>query len=107
MHPRLKSVSLFTTTLLLSLTPSLLPRVSTRVTSTLDFLLPASAQTLTTQNRQAEADRLFQEGVQQYRQGQYLNAVSTYQRVLEIRQQLNDKAGIGQTLNNLGRGNLR
>jgi CHAT domain-containing protein/uncharacterized protein HemY len=40
--------------------------------------------------------------VQQYRQGQYLNAVSTYQRVLEIRQQLGDKAGIGQTLNNLG-----
>ena len=102
MRPCLKSVSLFTTTLLLSLTPSLLSRATTRVAPTLDFLLPASAQIPTTQNRQAEADRLFQEGVQQYRQGYYSKAVATYQRVLEIRQQLNDKAGIGQTLNNLG-----
>lgn len=114
MHPRYKSVSLFTTTLLLSVTPYLLPRATTRATPrtttrattrvapTLDFLLPAAAQTPTTQNRQAEADRLFQEGVQQYRRGEYPKAISTYQRVLEIRQQLNDKAGIGQTLNHLG-----
>src|SRR5919199_4916720 len=88
MHPRLKSVSLLTTILLLSLTPTL--------------ILPTSAQTLTTQNPQSEVDKLFQEGVQQYRRGEYPKALSTYQRVLEIQQQLNDKAGIGQTLNNIG-----
>lgn len=38
----------------------------------------------------------------QFRRGEYPKALATYQRVLEIRRQLNDKAGIGQTLNNIG-----
>jgi len=63
MHPRLKSVSLLTTILLLSLTPTL--------------ILPASAQTPTTQNPQSEVDKLFQEGVQQFRRGEYPKAVQT------------------------------
>jgi tetratricopeptide (TPR) repeat protein len=88
MHPRLKSVSLLTTILLLSLTPTL--------------ILPASAQTPTTQNLQSDVDKLFQEGVQQFRRGDYPKAVQTYQRVLELRRQQNDKAGIAQTLNNMG-----
>jgi tetratricopeptide (TPR) repeat protein len=94
MHLPLKSVSLFTTTLLLALTPSLL--------STSYFLLPASAQTSTTPNGKAEVDKLFQEGVQQFRRGDYPKAVQTYQRVLELRSQQNDKAAIAQTLNNMG-----
>jgi tetratricopeptide (TPR) repeat protein len=49
-----------------------------------------------------EVDKLFQEGVGQFRRGEYPKALVTYQRVLEIRRQLNDKAGIGQTLNNMG-----
>ncbi|AFZ19163.1 hypothetical protein [Allocoleopsis franciscana] len=132
MHPPLKSISFFTTTLLLSLTPSLFPssvgarhihwcqlNVSWAVETaaiqtkpayagfkTLVFplvhagglrfysrefhspglkltpmvpLLSVSAQTPTTQNRQTEVDKLFQEGVQQYRQGYYPKALATYQ----------------------------
>ncbi len=60
------------------------------------------AQTAASSDRKAEADKLFQEGVQQYRRGEYPKALQTYQRVLEIRRQLGDKAGIGQTLNNIG-----
>ncbi|MBD2301660.1 DUF2225 domain-containing protein [Nostoc sp. FACHB-190] len=62
----------------------------------------ASAQTQTSDTRKVEADKLFQEGVQQYRRGEYPKALQTYQQVLEIRRQMGDKAGIGQTLNNIG-----
>ncbi|MEW5859866.1 MAG: tetratricopeptide repeat protein [Cyanobacteriota bacterium] len=92
MHRRVYHLSLVTITLL-SLHPS-------------SFILHPSesalAQASTSQDRKTEADRLFQQGVQQYRQGGYPKALSTYQRVLEIQRQLNDKAGIGQTLNNIG-----
>ncbi|NJN13621.1 MAG: tetratricopeptide repeat protein [Richelia sp. RM1_1_1] len=60
------------------------------------------AQTATSSNTKADADKLFQEGVQQFRRGEYPKALQTYQRVLEIRRKLGDKAGIGQTLNNIG-----
>ncbi|NJN12116.1 MAG: tetratricopeptide repeat protein [Richelia sp. RM1_1_1] len=60
------------------------------------------AQTATSSDGKAEADKLFEEGVQQFRRGEYPKALQTYQRVLEIRRQLGDKAGIGQTLNNIG-----
>ncbi|MFE1744531.1 tetratricopeptide repeat protein [Coleofasciculus sp. H7-2] len=92
MHRRVYHLSLVTITLLLSLHPS---------SSILHLLESALAQAPTSQDRKTEADRLFQQGVHQYRHGQYRKAVATYQRVLEIRQQLNDKAGIAQTLNNI------
>ncbi|GJD19283.1 TPR domain protein [Rivularia sp. IAM M-261] len=60
------------------------------------------AQTATSSDKKVEADKFFQEGVQQFRRGEYPKALLTYQRVLEIRRQLGDKAGIGQTLNNIG-----
>jgi CHAT domain-containing protein/ATP/maltotriose-dependent transcriptional regulator MalT len=60
------------------------------------------AQTATSSDTKADADKLFQEGVQQFRRGEYPKALQTYQRVLEIRRKLGDKAGIGQTLNNIG-----
>ena len=60
------------------------------------------AQTATSSDKKVEADKLFQEGVQQFRRGEYPKALLTYQRVLEIRRQLGDKVGIGQTLNNIG-----
>lgn len=98
------NVSLFTTTLLFALTPLLLPNVGAGTgvrAGTGAPPLRVLAQAGTTANG-AEVDKLFQEGVQQYRRGEYPKALATYQRVLEIRQQLNDKAGIGQTLNNMG-----
>ncbi|MBE9087810.1 tetratricopeptide repeat protein, partial [Tolypothrix sp. LEGE 11397] len=56
----------------------------------------------TSSDTKADADKLFEEGVQQFRRGEYPKALQTYQRVLEIRRKLGDKAGIGQTLNNIG-----
>ena len=92
------NVSLFTTTLLFVLIPLLFPNV---VGAHGRAPLRVLAQAATTADG-TEVDRLFQEGVQQYRQGYYPKALVTYQRVFEIRRQQNDKAGIGQTLNNLG-----
>jgi CHAT domain-containing protein/uncharacterized protein HemY len=60
------------------------------------------AQTAISSDGKGEADKLFQDGVQQFRRGEYPKALQTYQRVLEIRRKLGDKAGIGQTLNNIG-----
>ena len=54
------------------------------------------------QNSTTEADKLFKQGVQEYRRGKYPQALKTYERVLKIRQQQVDKAGIAQTLNNIG-----
>lgn len=59
------------------------------------------AQTATTQNRKAEADRLNQEGIQQYRQGKFRAALETFQKVLAIRKEIGDKAGEGTTLDNI------
>ncbi len=99
MHPRLKSLSLFTTILLLALTPLLVPNV---VGAHGRAPLRIATEQASTAANGTEVDKLFQEGVQQYRRGEYPKAITTYQRVLEIRQQLNDQAGIAQTLNNLG-----
>jgi CHAT domain-containing protein/uncharacterized protein HemY len=60
------------------------------------------AQIMTSSDTKADADKFFEEGVQQFRRGEYPKALQTYQRVLEIRRKLGDKAGIGQTLNNIG-----
>ena len=60
------------------------------------------AQTATSSDGKAEADKLFQDGMQLFRRGEYPKALQSYQRVLEIRRKLGDKAGIGQTLNNIG-----
>ncbi|MBW4668131.1 MAG: tetratricopeptide repeat protein [Cyanomargarita calcarea GSE-NOS-MK-12-04C] len=60
------------------------------------------AQTATSSDGKADADKLFQDGVQQFRRGEYPKALQTYQRVLEIRRKLGDKLGEAATLNNIG-----
>ena len=62
----------------------------------------ADAQTPKTENMTAEADKLFQLGVQQYHTGLYPQALQTYGRALELYKQQNNEAGIAKTLNNLG-----
>ncbi|MDF5713532.1 MAG: tetratricopeptide repeat protein [Rhizonema sp. NSF051] len=59
------------------------------------------AQTLK-ENPKLVAEKLFQQGLQQYRQGYFSKALKTYQEALAIYRQLNDKAGIGQSLNDIG-----
>ncbi|MBR8839716.1 MAG: tetratricopeptide repeat protein, partial [Stigonema ocellatum SAG 48.90 = DSM 106950] len=92
MFNRLKSFTL--ATLLLSVTLPLL-------TNSVRADLPDTYRKTVT-NPKTETDKLFTFGVQQYRHGQYPQALQTYGRVLELRRQQNDKAGIAQTLNNIG-----
>ena len=61
---------------------------------------PAQAQTA--QNPKAEADRLFEAGRRQYRQGRVQEALETFQQVLAIRQGMGDRNGVGETLNEIG-----
>ena len=57
----------------------------------------ADAQTPKTENMTAEADKLFQLGVQQYRTGLYPQALQTYGQVLELYKQQNNEAGIARS----------
>jgi len=86
---------LMTTTLLLSL---VMPGLLIGSTS-IDIVL---AQTPTTENRQAEADRLYKEATEQYNRGQFKEALETFQKVLLIRREIGDRSGEGTTLNNIG-----
>lgn len=54
------------------------------------------------QNNTVGVDRLFERGVAQYRSGDFQAALQTYQQVLAIRRNLNDKAGIAATLDKIG-----
>lgn len=50
----------------------------------------------------AEAEKLFQQGIEQYRNSQYQAALQTWQQALSAYQALNDRQGEGATLGNLG-----
>ena len=94
MHYRLKYLSL--ALLCLSL------MVSLELVSKGWMIQNVFAQTSTNINSKTEADKFFQQGLQQSRQGYDLQASQTYQKALVIYRQLGDKAGEAQTLNNLG-----
>ncbi len=96
MHQPLKSLNLISATLLLSVA-SPLP-----IAGTTSGLSIGQAQAQTNQDRKAEAARLFQQGLQQYRQALYREALQTYQQALVIRRELGDRVGEAQTLNNIG-----
>ncbi|MBD2181438.1 tetratricopeptide repeat protein [Planktothrix sp. FACHB-1355] len=80
------------------------------IASTLVFAIPATPLThnvsvtaqISVTNTKAEADRLFQQGVAQFRTGEFQAALQIYQQVLIIRQNFKDKLGIGETLDNIG-----
>lgn len=60
------------------------------------------AQTATSSDGKTEADKLFQDGVQLFRRGEYPKALQSYHRVLEIRRKLGDKVAEAAALNKLG-----
>ncbi|HEY9850249.1 MAG TPA: tetratricopeptide repeat protein [Leptolyngbyaceae cyanobacterium] len=63
----------------------------------------AVPQTLDEQASTAkQADQLFEKGINQFNSGEFQAALATYQRVLEIRQTINDKVGVAATLDNIG-----
>lgn len=66
------------------------------------LLLPYPAQAQTAQNKEAEARRLYEEGVQQFRNSYYKKALETYQQVLAIESERSNNAGVGRILNSIG-----
>ncbi|WP_242046810.1 CHAT domain-containing protein [Calothrix parietina] len=92
MHLRL--VSWIAPPLLLVFFPYLLP-IHTYILST-----PAQAQT--SQNRKAEADKLFQQGIQQFNTSQFEAALQSWQQALKLYQQIKDRQSEGAALGNLG-----
>ncbi|MEG4059238.1 MULTISPECIES: tetratricopeptide repeat protein [unclassified Microcoleus] len=86
-HVFLGSISLF----LLATIPLL---------TTPDSLFPAIAQT--TDAREAEADRLLQQGIQQLQTGQLRAALNSWQQALQIYRALKNRRGEGNALVNVG-----
>ncbi|MBW4491248.1 MAG: tetratricopeptide repeat protein [Trichocoleus desertorum ATA4-8-CV12] len=62
--------------------------------------LSALAQTL--ESRDAEANRLLQQGFQQYGKSQYQEAIKSWQQALAIYRAASDRNGEADALNNLG-----
>ena len=94
MSPHLKSTGLAIAALVLSLTAPLLPAAYSP--------LPVLAQTSTNSASKAEADRLLQQGNQQYRISQFDAAFQSWQKSLQIYRAIEDRLGEGQSLGNLG-----
>ena len=91
-HSRLAHVFLASISLFLVATMSLF--------TTPDSQFPAIAQT--TDAREAEADRLLQQGTQQYETGQLRAALNSWQQALPIYRALKNRQAEGWTLGNLG-----
>lgn len=89
MASRIYSLSLVLTTILLGLgLPINLPIVTVQ------------AQTI--QNRQAEAVRLIELGIQQLSKGSYREVLQSFQSALETYQAINDRKGEGNALSGIG-----
>ena len=61
-----------------------------------------TAQAQTTQDRKVKADRLLQQGNQQYQISQFEAAFQSWQQALAIYREIKDRLGEGQSLGNLG-----
>jgi CHAT domain-containing protein len=64
------------------------------------FPLPAAAQAI--EASEAEADRLIQQGLQQYQTGQAPAALNSWEQALQIYRAIKDREGEGWALGNLG-----
>ncbi|MDK2410666.1 tetratricopeptide repeat protein, partial [Aphanizomenon sp. 202] len=94
MSLRLRLITWLTSPLLLTLILSLLPIPS--------YPLSTTAQAQTTQDRKTEADKLLEQGIQQFQRSQYKDAIQSWQQALGIYQQLKDRNGEANSLMNLG-----
>ena len=91
-HSRLTNVFLASISLFLLATIPLL--------TTPDSLFPAIAQT--TDAREAEVDRLMEQGMQQYQTDQFPAALNSWQQALQIYRALKNRKGEGWALGMLG-----
>jgi CHAT domain-containing protein/Tfp pilus assembly protein PilF len=96
MHPRLHRLSLVSATLLLSLASPL------QLTGTPLRINAASVQAQTSQNRNTEALRLFQVGVQQLDKGEFREALQVFEQVLGMVREIGERQGEGLTLAHIG-----
>ena len=65
-------------------------------------VMSESIHAQTTQDRKAEADRLLQQGNQQYQISQFEAAFQSWQQALPIYREIKDRLGEGTALGNLG-----
>lgn len=96
MARRLRCYILANATLFLSFTFYL------QIVGTLPQLSIAQAQSQTTQDRKAEAERLTKQGFQQLKREQFREAIETYQQALVILREIRHMQGEGATLNSIG-----
>ncbi|MBD1939233.1 tetratricopeptide repeat protein [Microcoleus sp. FACHB-68] len=96
MPPHLHRLSVITATLLISLSFPL-PLVRNTWGSG-----AAWAQAQTREEPRDQALRLYQVGLQQFNQGQFREALETFQSVLVIVREIGNKAGEGKVFNNIG-----
>src|SRR5919199_1022551 len=94
MRQHFKYLSLITANLVFCLTSSLLPAAY--------FLFPFPIKAQTTQSQNTEAQKLYEEANQQYRDGRYREAIQTYQQALVIYKKIGDRSSQGATLNSMG-----
>ena len=66
------------------------------------IVMSESVQAQTSQARKAEADRLLQQGIQQYQISQFEAAFQSWQQTLTIYREIKDSLGEGKALRNLG-----
>ncbi len=57
---------------------------------------------MTPEQQKAEADRLFNQGIEEYDHGQYRQGLQSWQQALTIYQEIGDRQGEGNALNRLG-----
>jgi CHAT domain-containing protein/Flp pilus assembly protein TadD len=62
----------------------------------------AQVQAQTTEQKKAEADRLLQQGIQQFKVSQHQEALQSWQKALSIYHEIQDHSGEGVVLGNLG-----
>jgi len=67
-----------------------------------NFPLPAVAQAQAREDRKAEADRLLQQGIQQYQTSQYEAALQSWAQALTLYRAIPNRNGEANVLNNLG-----
>ncbi|BAY64864.1 hypothetical protein NIES22_49640 [Calothrix brevissima NIES-22] len=92
-----QSLTLFT--LILSLTCPIASAASNRFVS--QDTLAQKPSTQTNQNRQTQADKLLQQGITQLKANQFDAAIKSLEQALNIYQQIKNREGEGETLQNL------
>ena len=103
MHRGIYHLSFATATLLFSLISPVQPTTNNLgIKNALAQTQNGQSSPASSQDRKAEANRLLQQGKQQYSQGQFREALETLQQVLVIAREIGDKTLTDVALNGIG-----